>query len=341
MKILTKWVSLLVLVAAIALAGKSPVLAADKLVLGMPVRPPVMVHMPVFYALDNGIFELNGLKVEIKFFRGGVATHRAAASGKSGLDVSWVPFGIGLVGIAKGSGLKYFHSMSFLQEAIVTGAPGIDVPAKLKGKTIGIEGRGGYSHTNAVALLRSAGLTDNDVKWIKTPPPARVPFLLKGKADAVVIHVEQVLLSQKSKAVTVLGEQWKVMPKNVYGAFIAPASKLASNRDAYVRFAQSMIQANRSIYKDKEGFVRSALKWVRPVYKKNPDVISKTYDIFVKERMWSVNSGLPKAHVAWTANFMQKLGKIKGKVPGYADLIDVGIANESLGRLGKITPSEN
>lgn len=341
MKILAKWFSLLILMAAVILAGKGPALAAEKLVLGMPVRPPVMVHMPVFYALDNGIFKLNGLDVKIKFFRGGVATHRAAVSGQSGLDLSWVPFGIGQVGITKGSGLKFFHSMAFLQEAIVTGAPDVKTAAALKGKTIGIEGRGGYSHTNAIALLRSVGLTDKDVKWIKTPPPARVPFLLKGKADAVVIHVEQVLVSQKKKAVNILGEQWKIMPKNMYGAFIAPASKLSSNRDVYVRFAQSMIQATRSLYKDKEGFIKSALKWARPVYRKNPDVIGKTYDIFVKERMWAVNSGLPRANVAWTASFMKKLGKIKGKVPSYASLVETSIGKEALDRLGRVSPSEN
>ncbi|MDE0330411.1 MAG: hypothetical protein OXL41_00935, partial [Nitrospinae bacterium] len=86
--------------------------AADKIVLGMPVRPPVMVHLPVFYALDNDIFKKHGLDVEIKFFRGGVATHRAITSKKSGLDAAWVPAPIAMVGITKGSGMKFFHSMA-------------------------------------------------------------------------------------------------------------------------------------------------------------------------------------------------------------------------------------
>ena len=68
----------------------SPARAADKIVLGMPVRPPPLVHLPVYYAIDNGIFKVNGLDVSVKFFRGGVATYRAAVSGQSGLDAAWV-----------------------------------------------------------------------------------------------------------------------------------------------------------------------------------------------------------------------------------------------------------
>jgi len=44
-----------VLIAAF-LFGPAPANAADKIVLGMPVKPPPLVHMPVYYAIDNGIF---------------------------------------------------------------------------------------------------------------------------------------------------------------------------------------------------------------------------------------------------------------------------------------------
>ena len=116
----------MVLVAAFVLAAtvwSAPAqsAAADKIVLGMPVRPPVMVHLPVFYALDNDIFKKHGLDVEIKFFRGGVATHRAITSKKSGMDAAWVPAPIAMVGITKGSGMKFFHSMAFLNEAQMAG----------------------------------------------------------------------------------------------------------------------------------------------------------------------------------------------------------------------------
>ncbi len=335
-KMLTTLFAAMLLVAGVTLLPAHSS-AADKIVLGMPVRPPVMVHLPVFYAMDNKIFEKHGLDVEVKFFRGGVATHRAMTSKKSGLDAAWVPAPIAIVGIAKGSGMKFFHSMAYLNEAQMAANDQVKRPADLKGRTIGIEGRGGYSHIGALSVMETAGLTDKDVKYIKTPPPARVPFLLKGKADAVVIHVEQVLLVQKQKPnFNKLMDLWKATPNFFYGAFIAPSSKINANKDAYVRFAMAMMQSTRSIYKDKAGYLKSAMKWVRPVYKKNPDVMSKTYDIFVAEKMWGVNNGIPKASVAYTTNYMKRLGKIKDKVPSYEDIVDTSVTGAALKKAGKI-----
>ncbi len=326
-----------ILLAGAALKAPVPSMAADKILLGMPVRPPVMVHLPVFYALDNKIFEKHGLDVQVKFFRGGVATHRAITSKKSGLDAAWVPAPIAMVGITKGSGMKFFHSMAYLNEAQMAANDKVKRPSDLKGRTIGIEGRGGYSHIGALAVLETAGLSDKDVKYIKTPPPARVPFLLKGKADAVVIHVEQVLVVKKNKPnFNKLMDLWKAMPNFFYGAFIAPSSKIKANKSAYVRFAMAMMQSTRSIYKDKAGYIKSATKWVRPVYKKNPDVMSKTYDIFVKERIWGVNNGIPANSISFTANYMKRLGKIKGDIPSYEDIVDTSVTKAALSRAGKI-----
>ncbi len=341
MKRLMSWLGAVAVLAALSL-GPAPA-AAETLTLGMPVKPPPLVHLPVYYAIDNGIFKLNGLDVKIKFFRGGVATHRAATSGASGLDLAWVPAPIAMLGISKGSGQRIFHSMAFRFEAQLATAPGIDTPRQLIGRTIGIEGRGGYSHLGVRAILGPAGVSDKQVKYIKTPPPARVPFLVKKKADAVLIHVEQVLLAQKLRpGVKALASLWKARPKYFYGVFMAPEGKLNANRDAYVRFAAAMIQSNRSIYKDKEGFLKSARKWAKGVYKKHPGIMTQTYDTFVKARIWSVNSGMPRSTVAWTNEFNRKRGKYKKGVPSYETLIDVGIAKDALAKVGgAINPGEN
>lgn len=316
-------------------------LAADKLVLGMPVKPPPMIHLPVYYAIDNGIFEKHGLDVEIKFFRGGVATHRAAASAQSGLDAAWVPAPIAMSGIAGGSGLKMFHSMAYRFEAQLATAPEIKTAKALRGHTIGIEGRGGYSHLGALSVMQMAGLTDNDVKYIKTPPPARVPFLVEKKADAVLIHVEQVFLAQSlRKGVNKIADLWKVQPHYLYAAFIAPAAKLKSNPDMYARFAAAMMESNRAIYKDKAGYLATAVKWMKPIYHKYPNIMNKTYDIFVEEHMWSLNNGLPRKWIEWTNNFNTKLKKYKGAAPSYDDLVDSNVAKAALKIAGQMSPPE-
>ncbi len=335
MRTLKNWLYAIAMMAMVFGMAPAPAAQAETLVLGMPVKPPPLVHLPVYYAIDNGIFKLNGLNIKVKFFRGGVATYRAAVSGKSGLDLAWVPAPIAMLGISKGNGQKIFHSMAFLFEAQLAVAPGIKGVKDLRGKTIGIEGRGGYSHTGALAVLMPNGIGDKDVKYIKTPPPARVPFLVKKKADAVLIHVEQVLLAQKLRpGVTSVASLWKYRPKYWYGVFMAHDSKLQSNSDAYTRFAVAMMQSNRSIYKDKAGFLKTARKWAKGVYKKHPGIMSTTYDKFVKARIWAVNNGMPKATVAWTNEFNKKRGKYKKGMPSYTDLIDTSIGDAALKRIG-------
>jgi hypothetical protein len=127
---------------------------------------------------------------------------------------------------------------------------------------------------------------------------------------------------------------WTYRPKYWYGVFMAHNSKLQSNSDAYTRFAVAMMQSNRSIYKDKAGFLKTARKWAKGVYKKHPGIMSTTYDEFVKARIWAVNNGMPKATVDWTNAFNKKRGKYKKGVPSYTDLINTGIADAALKRVG-------
>jgi ABC-type nitrate/sulfonate/bicarbonate transport system substrate-binding protein len=151
---------------------------------------------------------------------------------------------------------------------------------------LGIEGKGGFSHLALRSILGPAGVADKDVTYMKTPPPARVPFLLNKKVSSVVIHVEQVLLAQKKQpGITALANLWEVRPHQFFGAFIARGSQIDKKKDTYIRFAVSMMQATRRIYKDRAGFLKTAKKWLRPVYKKNFEVVEKTYDFFVKERI--------------------------------------------------------
>jgi ABC-type nitrate/sulfonate/bicarbonate transport system substrate-binding protein len=159
----------------------------------------------------------------------------------------------------------------------------------------------------------------------------------------VLIHVEQVYLAQKLRpGVNSVASLWTYRPKYFYGAFIAPESKLKSNRDVYVRFAAAMMQSNRSVYKDKAGFIKTANKWMKGVYKKHPGLLEKTYDDFVKARIWAVNNGMPRDTVAWTNDFNKKRGKYKGGVPSYGKLIDESIAKDALKKVGgAIKPMEN
>ena len=102
----------------------------------------------------------------------------------------------------------------------------------------------------------------------------------------------------------------------------------------------SMMQATRAIYKDRAGLLETAKKWMRPVYIKNFEVVEKTYDFFVKERIWAVNNGLPKKTIEWTGEFLKKLNKIKVAVPPPATFVATEVTKAALDKMGEVSPSE-
>ena len=79
---------------------------------------------------------------------------------------------------------------------------------------------------------------------------------------------------------------------------------------------------------------------MRPVYKKNFELIGKTYDYFVKERIWAVNNGMPKKTIEWTAQFLKKLKKIKTAIPPADSFIATDVGRMALSKVGEVSPSE-
>lgn len=324
------WGTLGALVGVALLLAAGPAAAAERMHVGMPVEPPNFIHITVWLAQDLGYFKEEGLDVKISGFRGGVATHQALVGAGSDLDTAYIPGPLLLAGMAKGSRMKALWSLSAKNEALLVTAPEVKAPSDLKGKKVGIEGVGGYSHIGFLSVAEPAGITDKDVTYVRTPPPQRVPFLLSGKADAVVIHVEDYHEALKEKPVNELARIWRTQPHYLYGAFPAHEDKLKEKREAYVKLVRAMIKANRFAYRNKEKTLDIGEKWTKaPRW-----ALDKAYDVFVEERLWTVNAGLPVKSVEWTNDLNEKMKQYDGPKPPVEKLVDLTVAQDALKSLG-------
>ncbi len=321
------------LVAALSLgallpAGPAP--AAEKMHIGMPVEPPNLVHMTVWLAQDLGYFKEEGLEAKITGFRGGVAVHQALVAAGSDLDTGYIPGPLLFTGIAKGSRQKALWSMAAKNEAVLVTAPDIKAPRDLKGRKVGIEGIGGYSHIGFVSVAEPAGIADKDVSYVRTTPNQRLPFLLQGNVDAVVIHVEDFFRAQREKPVNELARIWRTQPHYLYGAYPAHEEKLKEKREAFVKFVRAMIKANRFAYKNKDKTLDIAEK-----YTKIPRwALEKAYDTFIEERIWTVNAGLPAKAIEWTNDLNEKMKQYDGPKPSVDKLVDLTVAQDAVKSLG-------
>lgn len=183
----TSWIGILAGVVAIFLcAPVSPAGAVETLKVGYL---PVTGHAKFFVAKEQGLFEKEGLSVELVEFVNSADGVNALKAGK--LDIGAFGTTAPLAHIAKGSDLRIIGGIMGEDAAIVTtaaNAPKVKRVADLKGKKVAT-----VRLATGDAVLRGA-LKDAGVNW-KTDlqifelknPPAVIEAVKSGQVDAGVI----------------------------------------------------------------------------------------------------------------------------------------------------------
>lgn len=301
-----------------------------KVVFGVPVTPPNVVHIPPYVAKDMGFFGEYGIEVELVTFEGGTQTLRGSVAG--GLDITGTSADPAIVGAARGAGTKvigtYSHKLS--QSMLVQGD--IKSCKELKGRKIGIQEVGAFSEVLSRAVLASCGLTPKDVQYIFVSTKGRVAGLLTGQIDTAILHVDQALVAKNKKPdLNILVNLWEPLPKWLYAAYIVPEKLISENRQLYVDIMSALIKANRFIYNNKAKTAEIAVKYT----KADPEVVSQTYDILANAGAWPVNDGLPRDMIEWTINRQVEVGSIKAaEKPTYEKLVDPSVIQAALTKVG-------
>jgi NitT/TauT family transport system substrate-binding protein len=301
-----------------------------KVVFGVPVTPPNVVHIPPYIAKEMNFFGEQNIEVELVTFEGGTQTLRGSVAG--GLDITGTSSDPAIVAAARGAGTKvlgtYSHKLS--QSMLVQGD--IKSCKDLKGRKIGIQEIGAFNEVLSRAVLASCGLTPKDVDYVPISTKGRVAGLLSGQIDSAILHVDQAIVAKKKKAdLNILVNLWEPLPQWLYAAYIAPEKEIAGNRQLYIDIMTALVKANRFIYSNKAKTVEIAVKYTQ----QDADAIGQTYDILANAGAWPVNEGLPKDMVAWTIDKQVELGSIKAaEKPTYEKLIDISIIEAAIAKAG-------
>lgn len=329
----TVWICL---TTAMALAVCASAFAAEpackemrKVKLGVSVSPPNVVHTPVFVAKSLGIFSRHCIDAEIVEFEGGASAANLAAVVQGTALAS-----INATAISQGLKAKQIWGMAPRLPQAYMVSEDIKTAADLKGKRLSAAG-GGVGSFNWVMgreVLKTAGLSVDDVQFVSSATAGRLPGLVAGQLSGVALHPEDVYLAQKQKpGVHVLVELSKLVPKYFFNAYGAGEGMLTKDRALVRDVATSLIEANRAIYTQKE----KVLPIMVDATKKPAEAVNFAYDYLVKNCVWAVNTGFSKDRTDWSIQNGVDNGDIQAdKKPTYEQVVDVKLGEEALKAAG-------
>jgi NitT/TauT family transport system substrate-binding protein len=297
--------------------------------IGVAVSPPNVVHTVPYVAKALGIFAQHCLDANIIQFDGGdsPAAVAAVAQGSAISTFTDVP-------ISRGMRAKLIWGMAPVAPQAYVVAADIKTPADLKGKRLSAAGGGvgGFNWLLGREMLKLAGLTVHDATFIAGGTAGRLPGLLAGQVDGVVLHPEDVYLAEKDMpGLHVLRELADVVPNMQFNSYGASDDLIAKDHDMLRDTIASMMLAARAIYQQKD----KVIPVMMTATGKPKAAVEFAYDYLTKNCIWAVNTGFDPKRMAWTEDNDIANGDIAAnKKLSYEQIVDTKLVNDALAAAG-------
>jgi NitT/TauT family transport system substrate-binding protein len=206
--------------------------------------------LPLWMAQDAGLFQREGLDVELIWIQGNPAVS-ALMAGEIDL-LHCIPHNV-LSAIANGADLVFLSSVYNRMQYRIVAAPGIDKPQQLKGKTIGVARVYDVSHFYIRLALQRFGMNpEQDIRVIAVGGQNdRVIALKTGRVAATIVNPANALILEKSGFKTVIDLEALNFPV-IGNAQAVRRSSLRERWPMLVRFMRAFVAAMKKIQTDPE-----------------------------------------------------------------------------------------
>jgi ABC-type nitrate/sulfonate/bicarbonate transport system substrate-binding protein len=300
-----------------------------KINVGISVSPPNVVHTPPYVAKALGYFAKHCVDANIVEFNGGTVGTIVAAISQGNTIAN-------LTDISIGRGLNAKQIWMFAPhppQAYVVG-PDIKTAKDLKGKRLSAAGGGvgGFNWLMGREVLKTAGLKVDDAQFIAGDTAGRLPGLVAGQVDAVVLHPEDVYLALKQRpGAHVLVQLGKLMPNFTFTAYGASDGFIARDPALLRDTVAAMIEAVRTMYRDP----KRVIPIIMDATHKPRDAVQFAYDQITQNCVWAVNTGFNPASTLWTEQHDIDDGDIDAtKHLSFDQIVDMKLAREALAEAG-------
>jgi NitT/TauT family transport system substrate-binding protein len=319
-----------IIVAALTTAalGAAPARAADKVRIGYL---PVTGHAKFFVAKEQGIFEQEGLDVELVEFQNSADGINALKAGK--IEIGAFGTTAPLVHISKGTDLRIIGGIMGEDAAIVTtpgNAGSIRSIGDLRGKKIAT-----VRLASGDAVLRGA-LHDAGIDWKKDVqifelknPPAVIEALKTGQVDAGVVWGPHDFRAEE-QGLRIVARSKTLQPGHPCCRLTVRAEEL-KQRGTWVRFVRAILRAERFAREDRARTVDAIVKYL----KLDRALVEKAYYSGYLDQTSDPNTrGVRKF---WETMKASEFVESKDGIDGH---VDASIYKEALDGLAKERPKD-
>ncbi|HLH26217.1 MAG TPA: ABC transporter substrate-binding protein [Chloroflexota bacterium] len=232
--------------------------------------------LPVWIAVDEGLFAKHGLDVDITYIASGTTSMQSLIAGDLQFIVSSgaEPAAAYLGGAPTRIVLGWFHALS----ALFMTDPSITSPEQLRGKPVGITRFGGQPHVAARLALKKWGLDpDRDVQYLQL---GGTPEILAAMQSGTVVggaFAPPTNVRAQRLGFRVLGDLGQMDIPYQAGVLAGMQSYLEANPEATRRFVQAMLDAIQVSLTDDASTYAVLAKYTRT---DDPDLLHTTIDYY-------------------------------------------------------------
>ncbi len=228
---------------------------------------PITDGLPAFVAKDQGFFDSRGLDVELTAAPNPSVMISALASGSSDIGHTvLIPVlaasqaGIELSIVAGASGFPAVDPPTV--GVIAREGSGIQSPADLEGKSVGVVGLESYHQVMVQRWMEENGADYSSVRFVEVAFPQMQDLLVSGNVDAVV-SVDPFFSRMINEGVGyTFGNFVETMPDGVpIVIFVSTREWAEQNPDTVRAFQEALVEANAFIQENEDEARRSLARW--------------------------------------------------------------------------------
>jgi NitT/TauT family transport system substrate-binding protein len=276
--------------------------------------------LPAWIAKDAGIFEKNGLDVQLVFFTGGTTAVMALVSADT--PIAQLAGAAVINSVMAGSDAALVVGGVTSLNYYLMGRPEIKTAEQLKGGTVAISRFGSSSDFIARYALQKVGLTPGkDVTIVQIgSTTARVDAALTGRVQATVVNPPASIIAQK-RGMTVLADLPKLGLVYQHTSVATTRKYIREHPEIVRRYVKSQVDAVHRIYTDKEASLRALARFIGRTVER--DVLEKTWENLLSE------SVLPRKQYPSLEGIKTILAtELKGKPGKPEDFVDSSFIRE-------------